>query len=136
MADYYIDHDVPLRMAWHLRTAGHGAVTVRDRGLEGADDDEHVLGATARGAILITHNSKDFTLLHRAWHRWATAWSVDARHGGILLLPQPTAAERDRGAMDAAALAALVLQLAAAGHPQPGELWQWQRGLGWVRQRP
>lgn len=39
--------------------------------MERASDDAH-LSLTARsGWILVTHNAKDFILLHAAWRRWA-----------------------------------------------------------------
>jgi hypothetical protein len=136
VATFSLDNDVPMRMAALLRAAGHHVVTARELGMTGADDDVVLLAAADRASAVISHNVKDFTLLHGAWLRWTARWSVDARHGGILLLPQPTAAERLRDAMNAVELTRLVLALVAQGSPRPNELWQWQRGRGWVLQRP
>jgi len=136
VASFYLDNDAPLRMATLLTAAGHQAVTARGLGRAAADDHEHLLVAAQRGAIIITHNAKDFVLLHGAWLRWSAAWAVTARHSGILILPQPTAAERTRGAMDVRELTRLVLDLNAVGAPQSNELWQWQRGRAWVQSPP
>jgi hypothetical protein len=133
VASFYIDNDTPLHIAVLLRGAGHTAVTARSLGLTAAKDDAQLLTAAQRGAVLVTHNAKDFSLLHSAWLRWSDAWGVGAQHAGILLLPQATAAERARGAMGADELAQFILDLVAQGSPTTNELWQWQRGRGWVR---
>lgn len=39
--------------------------------MERASDDAHLSLAARSGWILVTHNAKDFILLHAAWRRWA-----------------------------------------------------------------
>lgn len=39
-------------------------------------------------AFLLTHNARDFTLLHHAWRRWPRDWGIRPLHAGILILPQ------------------------------------------------
>jgi predicted nuclease of predicted toxin-antitoxin system len=66
VASFYIDHDVNVRVAQHLHALGHAARTARDLQLERAQDDQQLLVAAQNGWTLVTHNRKDFILLHRA----------------------------------------------------------------------
>lgn len=93
MAAIYTDHNVARQVAEGLRRLDHDVVTARDLGREVADDDEHLLLAAERGWVLLTHNAKDFVLLHGAWRRWAGAWNVQADHSGIIILPNWTPLE-------------------------------------------
>ena len=97
MANVLTDHDVAVEIARRLQRAGHQAVTARDLGLSRASDAELLLIAAKRGSVLVTHNGSDFAMLHDGWLRWSADWNVRAHHAGILVLPQPTAAERARG---------------------------------------
>jgi hypothetical protein len=87
MAAIYIDHDVAVNVARRLEALGHTATTARSLNLTGAPDGYHLLLASQSGWLLITHNRKDFELLHDAWLRWSKAWGASATHGGILVLP-------------------------------------------------
>ncbi|MHB8578061.1 MAG: DUF5615 family PIN-like protein [Dehalococcoidia bacterium] len=89
MVDVYFDHNVSRHLAAPLIAAGLAVLTARDAGRDYADDDEHLLFATSERRVLISHNARDFTLLHGAWHRWSRAWGVREEHAGIVLLPQP-----------------------------------------------
>lgn len=86
MADFYVDHCVPISLAALLRTHNYLARAARDEGLAGATDDEHLLFAAQNGCTLVTFNRKDFELLHSAWQRWSRVWGVSARHSGIIIL--------------------------------------------------
>jgi len=88
VAAFYIDHDVANEVGRLLRGDGHDVVTVRELGTTRAGDDEHLLAAAQAGRTLLSHNRKDFLLLHGAWQRWSQAWSAASTHSGILLLPQ------------------------------------------------
>ena len=98
MATFSSDNNVALEVADLLRAAGHAAVTARDLGLEGASDDEQLLVASRQGRIFVTHNERDFILLHDAWQRWTEARGVADRHAGILIVPQGTRYGVDWGA--------------------------------------
>ena len=87
MAGIYTDNDVPLRVAPLLRARGHGVTPTRDLGRSAALDDDQLLLAAQRGWTLVTHNRKDYELLHDAWRRWFSAFAVAATHAGILILP-------------------------------------------------
>lgn len=74
---FYTDHNVALRVAVELRSFGHLVATARERGRERAGDDEQLLVATLYAEILLSHNEKDFVLLHDARLRWSRAWNVN-----------------------------------------------------------
>lgn len=69
MAHLYLDHDVSLRLAAWLRAAGQDVITARDAGLAQATDDEQLLTAAGQRRVFLTHNRKDYVLLHDAWRR-------------------------------------------------------------------
>ena len=87
---FYIDHDVNAGVARELARYGHTARTTRDWGRTTAEDPEHLLEATRAQAVLVSHNWKDFRLLHIAWQYWSQQWGVPQPHGGILILPHGT----------------------------------------------
>ena len=67
---------------------GHDVVTSPDLGMDGQDDDQHLLAAANDGRILVTHNGRDFIVLNPAWRHWSQAWNTPADHAGILIVPQ------------------------------------------------
>ena len=88
MARFHLDHNVAYRIAMGLSGLGHDVVTAYSLGLDGADDDVHLLASARDDRILVTNNGKDFLLLHKAWRRWSQAWGVARSHAGILIIPQ------------------------------------------------
>lgn len=60
---FYLDENVPVQVARQLKFRGIDAVTVRDLGLLGEEDINHLHNATALGCVLCTYDS-DF--LHLA----------------------------------------------------------------------
>jgi hypothetical protein len=88
LAAFYLDHDVSFQVAGALRRLpAHSVITTRDMGMESAKDPDQLLLAAERRWVLVSHNRKDFRLLHRAWHLWTTHWRVPATHAGILIIP-------------------------------------------------
>jgi predicted nuclease of predicted toxin-antitoxin system len=88
VASFYLDNDVAVRLAEELREMGHEATTARQLGAESEPDWLHLLTAADHGWILVTHNWRDFRLLHGAWIEWRRAWRVQNSHAGILVLFQ------------------------------------------------
>jgi hypothetical protein len=90
VATFAADENFATPLARLLSAAGHDIATARDLGLIGAPDDKVLLTAAEQGRVLLTHNSADFLLLHRAWLRWPAAWGLQPapRHAGILAVPQ------------------------------------------------
>jgi hypothetical protein len=89
LASFYLDSDVSMRLAPLLRAAGHDVTTAEDQGRRRATDDEQLLIAAQQRRILLTHNRKDFVLLHDAWRRWPAAFAISLPpHPGILVLDQ------------------------------------------------
>ncbi len=124
MADFYTDHNVAIEVAPRLRFLGHTAGTAHDLHLENAEDDEHLLVAAQHGWTLVTHNRKDFILLHNAWRRWTGAWQVPAQHGGILIVPQVWPAHQTASAIDS---------FVRMGASLKNQLYVWRQNSGWVR---
>ncbi len=89
MARFHFDQNVALDIAVMVRHASQDVVTTGEAGLLDADDAVHLLTAARAGRILVTHNRRDFRLLHRAWQRWTRDWGVSVGHAGILVIPQP-----------------------------------------------
>lgn len=127
MADVYLDHNVDADLAEELRRGGATARTAADLGLERAPDEEHLLVAAQNAWILVSHNRKDFVLLHGAWRRWFAAYAVSPApvHAGVLIIPQAVWTPE----VAAAEIAAFV----ASKVPLTNELYIWQRSRGWVR---
>lgn len=122
MAVILLDHNVAREVAIVLRRAGHGAITAWDAGMSGAEDDEYLVTSSLRGWTIATHNRKDFTLLHRAWHRWSAAWGVSPEHGGILILTEA----------HPRTLAAELLSLLATDISLTNQLYRWSPTSGWI----
>ena len=126
MAAFYLDHNVHRGLAQLLRTGGHDAVATHEISLERATDDVQLLTAAEHGWIMVTHNRKDFVLLHRAWRRWSRAWNVTPEHAGVVILPQ------GRPHTD---LKDLLNGFLEQGLPLFNELYEWRAGEGWIRRR-
>ncbi len=127
MADLYIDHNVALHIAQALRRHGHNVATVPELRAERAKDDEQLLVAAQQGRILVTHDVKDFRLLHDAWRRWSRAWRIAPQHSGILIIPQAPQWSFEQAAQE-------VDQFLRTGQPLPNELYEWRSTSGSRRQ--
>ena len=125
MASLYLDHNVARDVATALRFAGHDVRTTRQIRTEAADDDEHLALAFQNAWIFITHNMRDFQLLHNAWRRWSRLWGLSVLHPGILALEPGPAPQQ---------IARLIDERLRTGPPIAGELAIWRRIDGW-RQR-
>ena len=139
MVHFYVDHDVSGRVALLLRQHGHEATTVRDDGLEDADDGYLLLHAQRLSLPIATHNAKDFRLLHGAWQHWEDTWlftwalalqvpNLDAvrrlprGHAGILILPHGSAEESVQR----------LLAFLQIGYSLPNEIFRYQSQHGWA----
>ena len=54
---FYLDENVPLAVAEQLQRRGLTAITVRDSGLLGGDDHNHLRRAYQEGWVLCTHDA-------------------------------------------------------------------------------
>jgi hypothetical protein len=122
LAQLYADHNLSFYVVTGLRRRGHEVVTARDLGLDHATDDEHFLAAT-RGWILLSHNEKDFILLHDAWHRWSATWGIAAHHAGVIIPPQEWPRER---------IVREVATLLRTERSFDNELLLWKSSRGWI----
>ncbi len=109
-----------------LQEAGHSAICARELGLESAGDQVQLLTAAQRRCVLVTHNAKDFALLHDAWRLWSATWQVTAIHAGLLIIPQAPIWLPDRAAQE-------LVDLVDAGVQFANELYSWHTRRGWLR---
>lgn len=119
MAAFHIDNDVPVAVAYALSALGHTAYTARDLGLMSAPDPVHVQHAALNNRILVTHNKRDFRLLHQAW----TTWFTSRPHGGILVIKQQ--------ALLAPEMARAIDAFVAAGRHLANSAYEWKPSGYW-----
>ena len=87
MTRLQLDHNVSLKLPPLLEAAGHDVIAVRDVGLARATDDALLLSSVRTDRIFLTHNRRDFRLLHDAWITWPAAFGLTLpAHPGILIL--------------------------------------------------
>ncbi|HLY66059.1 MAG TPA: DUF5615 family PIN-like protein [Chloroflexota bacterium] len=119
MASFYLDHDVYQTLPAILKPLGHDAVTSLQLGQATARDPRQLLTAARQDRVLVTHNRKDYELLHEAW----ALWPAPLDHAGILIIPQQRwtvtqTAENIDG----------FIQL---GQPLVNQLYLWTPSQGW-----
>lgn len=78
----FTDEDFPIPVAEALRKRGFFVVTTREALLQGQDDEAQLRSAIRLGAILVSHNKKDF-------RHWAAQFRrAGVKHPGMILLRQ------------------------------------------------
>jgi hypothetical protein len=78
----YLDEDIPLALALSLSNRGVDVVTTQAAGNIGKSDREQLTFAAGQGRALLTHNKKDFILLHQECVNSGVA------HSGIIVSDQ------------------------------------------------
>jgi hypothetical protein len=123
---FYLDEQVPELLVTVLRSSGYDAVTANQLGNKGLHDGRQLLIATNAGRVLVTYNAKEFTLLHRSWQDWSSAWQVDdvARHAGIMLIYS----SRGLGSQE---IARAIVGFAGTTNDQTNRLVAWNSTTGW-----
>lgn len=97
-------------------------VTAHQLHLGSSFDEVHLLTATRRNAVLVTHNWEDFSMLHRAWQLWTTEWGIALTHAGILSVEQR---------VDLETAARELVTFLGSGHPLANRVHRWRRNGGW-----
>ena len=78
---FYLDEDLPDRVAAMLRELGLDAVPTRECGRDGRADDDQLQFAAEEGRTIVTQNRADFDAL-------TAQFVAEGRsHAGVLLLP-------------------------------------------------
>ena len=85
----YFDHDVSGYTERLLRHSGYDVVTASEAGLANAGDGLQLATAANAHRVLVSHNAKEYRLLHDAWLLWTDLWGIVTSHAGILIIPQP-----------------------------------------------
>ena len=127
MAAFSLDENVAVAIAPALRGLGHVATTAEEERRLGASDSIQLLHAADRRWTLITHNRRDYRLLHDAWLLWTNAWNVDRDQSGIIVIEQ-------RLAQPASEITD-VIHTFVRDLPTPigNALYDRRLGVGWVR---
>jgi hypothetical protein len=138
VAAFYLDSDIARDVAVLLQGEGHDVVTTRSIGLGAAPDDEQMLTAAEQGRIMVTHNGRDYSLLHGAWLRWSWAWQITPQHSGVLVIPQPRELPIPQAARELSRFVRsgrpLVNELYLRRTPGVRPAWErWRRGPGRTR---
>lgn len=129
MAAFYLDNDVSDDLVGLLRAKKHDVLHTRPFGQARATDDRQLLTAFRLGRILVTHNARDFILVHHAWLLWPPALGVGwPRHFGVLIVPQPPDLSTHQ-------VAEAIDRFVRAQRPLADELYRLTVPGGWQRQR-
>ncbi len=78
----YVDEDIPLSFAQAILNRGVNAVTTGAAGNKGLSDADQLAYAAGDGRTIVTHNRKDFILLHNEYLRSGKI------HAGIIVTDQ------------------------------------------------
>ncbi len=74
---YYLDENMDIEIARQLKSRGIDAITVRDLGLFGDTDHNHLRRAARMGCVLCTHDADFIRMSERG-----------SEHSGIVLIKQ------------------------------------------------
>jgi hypothetical protein len=105
----YLDDDsVAVVLVALLRRAGHDVQIPADAGIGGADDPVHLTHAVLQDRVLLSHNYRDFKLLHDL------VMAVHGHHPGILVVRKDNDPEKD---LTAHGIVRAIAKLIASGSP-------------------
>lgn len=86
----YLDDDsVAVVLVALLRRAGHDVQIPADAGIDGQEDPVHLTHAVLQDRVLLSHNYRDFKLLHDL------VVAVRGHHAGILVVRKDNDPKRD-----------------------------------------
>ena len=100
MARILADEDIYTDLKQRLRAYGHDVLSVTELDSRGDGDHLWMLRASEDERVILTHNWRDFLLLHNAWNAWLSHWKISPtpRHPGILSVPQRDVLGADQAA--------------------------------------
>lgn len=115
-----------------MRERGYDAESARDLGRLRWTDVRVLTHASQVGQTVVTHNGRDFRMLHEAWINWRLRWSREAEretgrvvpmsgHAGIVIVPQSAVAEVE----------SLVALFAERHDAVPDRIFAWSQLRGW-----
>lgn len=124
---FYLDQNVSHFLVAELEQRGHLVSTTTAERRVGAPDPHQLLYAAERNWTLVTHNRKDFWMLHDAWLRWSRRWGVRPRHAGIIVIQLYADQSFSEIAENISNL------LTDPDSSLDTALYDWRRSTGWVR---
>ncbi len=78
---FYLDENVPIAVAEQLFRRGIDAVTVRDLGLLGQSDIDHMALANSTGRVLCTHDSDYLDMARAGLSHCGIVFGQQHKHG-------------------------------------------------------
>lgn len=78
---FYLDENVPVAVAYQLRRRGIDAVTVRDLGLLGQSDIDHLALARSEGRVLCTNDADYLEIAMAGVEHRGIVFGQQERHG-------------------------------------------------------
>ncbi len=105
----YLDDDSAAALLIRLlRRAGHDVQIPFDVGLNGRHDPVHLKHAALQDRVLLSHNHKDFELLHEL------VVALQGHHPGVFVVRKDNDPKRD---LDSAGIVRAITKLLASGIP-------------------
>ena len=134
--DFALDEDVPHAVAALLRQKGLSVQSAKELNRLGLSDVQVLLHAATDRQIVVTHNGRDFELLHEAWVSWRRHWEREiasqitppvkpSHHAGIIVTPHLP----DR------AMVGVIESFVASFGPIDERLIVWSAASGWREHR-
>jgi hypothetical protein len=105
---YPDDDSVAALLVTLLRRAGHDVQVPADAGMAGREDPAHLTHAIREGRVLLSHNHRDFKLLHDL------VMTAGGHHPGILVVRKDNDPKRD---LKAPGIVRALTRLLASGLP-------------------
>lgn len=121
---FYADHNVAFQLVQLIQARGYDITYAREQGLASASDAAHLLHAATHDRVLLTHNERDFLLLHQAWVLWSRSWNISPRHAGVLMLPQQKHWSPRHALREIETILMVTPSLV-------NEFWRWKASRGW-----
>ncbi len=133
---FALDEDVPQAVATLLRQQGLAVQSAKELGRLGLSDVQVLLRAALNRQIVVTHNGRDFALLHEAWTTWSRQWEQEiatesqtpvnlSHHAGIIITPH----------LPNRTLVDVIASFVASFGPIAGRLLVWSAANGWKESR-
>jgi len=133
---FVLDEDVPHAVAALLRQQGFEVQSAKELGRLGVSDVQVLLQAALDDQIVVTHNGRDFELLHEAWITWGRQWEREvaaenhvkaslSHHAGILITPH----------LPNQAMVDVMASFVGSYGPIAGRLLVWSAATGWRESR-
>lgn len=93
---FYFDEDIPVPLARAMKQRGADVLTTQEADMESSSNDAQVAFAAGQQRVLLTHNKRDFILIHQRYlgegkDHWGMVVADHDRVSGISCAGSPSA---------------------------------------------